>query len=377
MAKQTILEMGPEEKQRLLGELRRRRFGHLLGLHIVLLCAAGCSPTEIAAVLFCSRTSIYRVVEAYREGRLTEETAGEVPSLPVRATGLRASVCRTLKGLLEKGPQAFGWCRTRWSCATLVLELKAQQGLEVSAETLRRWLHQMDWVWKRAKHIARDDDPERAEKLARIRQCYEQIEELGPSGKRVMLFADELDIHLLPKVGFEWMPRAEQAEVWTPGKNHKAYLAAAWNAHSGQVIGCFSERKTNALFLQLLEAIEKVHPASSCDKIHVVLDNYGIHKAKAVERWLKEHPRFELLFLPSYCPKANPIERIFGDVHDHCTRNHKRTSLDDLLQDVVDYILDRGLWPYRLSDIYLAPEVTQALQALPPVLPSQRTDKAA
>jgi transposase len=54
----------------MLAELRRARYGYLLALHLLLLSAAGRSPTEIAAVLFCSRSSVYRVVKAYREGRL-------------------------------------------------------------------------------------------------------------------------------------------------------------------------------------------------------------------------------------------------------------------------------------------------------------------
>jgi hypothetical protein len=48
----------------MLAALRRARYGYLLALHILLLCAAGCPPTEIAAVLFCSRSSVYRTVRA-------------------------------------------------------------------------------------------------------------------------------------------------------------------------------------------------------------------------------------------------------------------------------------------------------------------------
>jgi transposase len=66
----------------------------------------------------------------------------------------------------------------------------------------------------------------------------------------------------------------------------------------------------------------------------VVVDNYKIHKAQAVDRWLAAHPRFELVFLPTYCPRASPIERIFGDVHDHVTRNHRRKRIRDLVSDV-------------------------------------------
>ena len=41
--------------------LRRTRYGYLLAFHILLLCVAGRNPTEIAAFLFCSRSSVYRI----------------------------------------------------------------------------------------------------------------------------------------------------------------------------------------------------------------------------------------------------------------------------------------------------------------------------
>ena len=82
--------------------------------------------------------------------------------------------------------------------------------------------------------------------------------------------------------------------------------------------------------------------------MYVVADNYCIHKAKAVEQWLAKHPRFTLLWLPTYCPRANPIERVFGDVHDKCTRNHKRKRLRDVVQDVEWHVQANGPWQYRL-----------------------------
>jgi Winged helix-turn helix len=76
--------------------------------------------------------------------------------------------------------------------------MQVQRGVQVSADTLRRWLHQLGWVWKRAKLVARDDDPEQISKLARIRFCFENL-----GRQAALLFADELDIHLLPKVGYQ------------------------------------------------------------------------------------------------------------------------------------------------------------------------------
>jgi Homeodomain-like domain len=67
MPKSTVVEIPPEEQAQMLAALRRARYGYLLALHILLLCATGRNPTDIAAVLFCSRSSVYRTVYAYRE----------------------------------------------------------------------------------------------------------------------------------------------------------------------------------------------------------------------------------------------------------------------------------------------------------------------
>jgi len=345
----------------MLSQLRRSRYGYLLALHVLLLSAAGRTPTEIAAFLFCSRSSVYRIVAAYRSNSLGFNFADDgslQPPVPTTTT-LLPSLRRSLLAVLRAAPQAFGWCRTRWSCATLAAQLKVNRSIEVSGDTWRRWLAEMGWVWKRAKLAAKDDDPQRISKLARIRWIFEH---LGP--KQLLLFADELDIHLLPKVGYAWMEKGTQLEVLTPGTNEKNYLAGALDILTGKMLHCVWFRKTNGLFIDLLKVIDGTYSACKYTKIFVVVDNYKIHKAKAVEQWLQRQRRIELVFLPTYCPKANPIERAFGDVHDKCTRNHQRKRLRDLVGDVIKHLQVNGPWQYKLSEIYYTPEVTAALQQM-------------
>ena len=117
------------------------------------------------------------------------------------------------------------------------------------------------------------------------------------------------------------------------------------------------ERKNRWLFIELLKVLDRACPAANFTKVYVVVDNYGIHKAKAVGAWLAQHPRFELVWLPRYCPRANPIERAFGDMHDKCMRNHKRKHLTELMADVTEHLRWNGPWRYRLSEIYYTPEV--------------------
>ena len=111
--------------------------------------------------------------EADEDGRL---------SPPLRTTVLVPMVRRSLVALLKAPPRAYGWCRTRWSCATLALTRQTKRGVTVSAETMRRWVHEVGWVWKRAKLVAKDDDPQRVGRLARIRYLYEQLHVLRGLG---------------------------------------------------------------------------------------------------------------------------------------------------------------------------------------------------
>ncbi|MDQ3254276.1 MAG: IS630 family transposase [Acidobacteriota bacterium] len=342
----------------MLCELRQARFGYLLALHILLLCAKGHTPTEIAAFLFCSRSSVYRAVEAYRRGEINlGGRCADPVTPPGRLSRYIPSLQRSLLSILKCAPETFGWCRTRWSCATLAAELKARRGITVSQEKVRRWLHELDYVWKRARHAALDSDPERITKLARIRHL---IEHVRPS--EMVLFIDELDIHLLPKIGYEWMLKGTQTEIMTPGQNQKQYLAGALNYLTGKITHVTAERKNRWLVIDLLRALDRQFPAAT--KMYLIADNYRIHKAKAVEEWLNLHLRFEIVWLPSYCPKANPIERAFGDVHDKCTRNHKRTRINELVGDVLWHLKRNGPWRYQLSSIYYTPEVDAAVAEL-------------
>lgn len=231
MPGKTILEIPIAEQEQMLAQLRAARYGHLLALHVLLLCAAGWTPTEIAVALFCSRSSVYRLVADYRAGHLDLGLVVATEAETVVPRRNRASLKRSLLCLVKHARAAFGWCRTRSSCATLALELQTRRGVSVSQDTIRRWLHELGYVWTSARHVARDDDPERVTKLARIRSI---IEGLLPS--EALFFADELDIHLLAKIGYEWTPKGTQVEVMTPGTNRKHYLAGALNYPTGRMV---------------------------------------------------------------------------------------------------------------------------------------------
>jgi transposase len=252
MPQSTIVEIPAEEQAQRLAALRRARYGCLLTLHLLLLGAAGRTPTDLAAALCCSRSSVYRAVRASRQGTLgwEHDAPGRFLS-PLPTTVLPPMLRRSLVALLKATPPAYGWCRPRWSCAPLAMTLQAKRGITVSAETMRRWLHEMGWVWKRAKRVATDDDPHRVERLARSRYHCEPLT-LGEA----LVFADALDIHLWPTVGCAWMPKGTQLEVMTPGQTQQYDLAGALELTTGARHHCLGPRTTNARFRDLLACLE-------------------------------------------------------------------------------------------------------------------------
>jgi transposase len=340
--------------------LRRARYGYLLAFPILLLWAVGRNPTEIAAFLFCSRSRVYRIVQAYRTGSLglRVDPDGQL-SIAVQPSVLMPWLTRSLGALLKKAPRASGWCRTRWSCATLAMTLQTTHGIAVSADTVRRWLHESGWVWKRATLAAKDDDPQRVDRLAWMRWPHENWQ-----AHAVMVLADELAIHLLPQVGAAWMLQGTQEESMTPGTHEQPSRAGALHRATGKVLYGLGPRKNHGWFRDLVTWLDTTDRAPAGTRISVVVDNDCMHKAKAVKQWWASHPRFALLWLPTYCPRANPIERAFGDGHDKCTRNHTRKRLRDLGQAVERHRHENGPWKYKLSQLYDAPEVTAAVERI-------------
>ena len=75
-------------------------------------------------------------------------------------------------------------------------------------------------------------------------------------------------------------------------------------------------------FRQLLTDILSVH-ADDPRPIVVVVDNFRIHAAQAVQAWLRSQRRLiRLYFLPTYAPRLNPIERLWHHVRRNVTDNY-------------------------------------------------------
>jgi hypothetical protein len=155
------------------------------------------------------------------------------------------------------------------------MPLQAKHGSAVSAETGRHWLHAIGWDWKRAKLIAKDDDPRRIDRLAWMRLHHATLQ-----AHAVMVLADALAIHLLPKIGAAWRLQGTQEESLTPGKNEKHSLPGALHLATEKRMYGLGLRKNNGLFRELLPLLGHTSPAQQSTRLYGVVDNAVFIKRK-------------------------------------------------------------------------------------------------
>lgn len=174
------ITIAPQVRKRLISEMKREaKPSRRLRMHIALLASDGRSPTEIARVLFCSRTTVYAVVSRFvREGEAAfddRHKRGPEPSLGKEADE------RVEKLLEEDSPATHGWLRSRWSCKLLALQFLSERLASVSRETVRRALHRLDFRWRRPRPVPPDKDSEEQieEKHARLEDVVQMTEEAG------------------------------------------------------------------------------------------------------------------------------------------------------------------------------------------------------
>jgi len=324
-------------KRRLERQARRCKDDQLrIRYLIVLNLARGSTPTETAKSLGIHRSTVYRVAARYRD-------YGEAGLVDRREENgeekLDERYLATLWQLVESSPLEHGWKRPTWTREMLLETMRQKTGVRIHVATMSRALKRIGARRGRPKPTVDCPWSKRA-KNKRLREIETLLETLPED--EVALYEDEVDIHLNPKIGLDWMVRGQQKVVVTPGNNEKRYLAGALNAKTGELIWVEGEKKNSTLFILLLWELHLHYPEAKT--IHVILDNYSIHHTEQVRLTLATEAgqRFALHFLPPYCPDHNKIERTWQDLHANVTRNHRCSTMSQLMKNTRAYLRKRN-----------------------------------
>ncbi len=307
---------------------------------IVLQLAHGEHPAAIAAILGCNVSTVYRTRQAFLRAGEASLIPKKSPGRPRRVTGHQE---RELDRALAHEPRAVGKNFSNWTAPNLKVHLH----WTVHAVTVWRHMRRLKWRWRRpVPQVASPDRRYRA-KARYLRRLRAQARR----GEVHLYYADERDVALLPTISGRWMRQGQQTQVNTPGQNAKQYVFGAVNYLTGALIWLTWPNKNNVGFRHLLQQVVAHHQQTPV-KIVIILDNFRIHKAKAVQAWLRAHrTQLRLYFLPTYSPRLNPIERVWRHFRRNVTDNFYFGTLAHLMTAVKSFLTELASSPTVILSI--------------------------
>ena len=198
-----ILVQLPHHIKRQIRKRKRKSHdpGVVLRCQIILAAAKPTTRRAIADALDCSVSWISRVIAHFRERGVAALEDAREDNGQVK---LDEDYLALLYALVDGSPQQHGFPRPTWTRELLVKVMFLKTGVLVNVGTMSRALKQIGARLGRPRPTVGCPWP-KPRKNRRLRQIRQVLENLAAD--EVAVYLDEVDIHLNPKIGADWMNR--------------------------------------------------------------------------------------------------------------------------------------------------------------------------
>jgi transposase len=214
-----------------------------------------------------------------------------------------------------------------------VARIEALTGMHLSESQTRRVMKQMGMALRKVAPVPGKADPQLQFEFFE-REMLPRLDE-AKEGKRKVFFVDAAHFVLGAFLGMIWC--FSRIFLRTSAGRHRYSVLGAVDSHSKELITIRTTGNINAdVVIRLLDLIRLRHPEVA---ITLVLDNARYQHCAAVKTKAAELS-IELLFLPSYSPNLNLIERLWKLVKKRCLTNR---YYEDFVafRHAIDTCLDR------------------------------------
>jgi transposase len=161
-------------------------------------------------------------------------------------------------------------------------------------------------------------DPDYASKVRRLYRCLRDAAQHPDTV--VALFLDEFGSPRWPEVAPTW--GGETAVAPRAGNNQQWRTIGALNALTGQVNyldGYIVGRQQVSQFYGLLDRAY----SKKVERMYVIQDNWNIHTHPDVLTAVASYPRIKPVWLPTYAPWLNPIEKLWRWLRQDILKMHR------------------------------------------------------
>ncbi len=205
-------------------------------------------------------------------------------------------------------------------------------GVALSISDAISLMHRLGFSYRKPKPLpAGADEAAQAAHIA----AYEQLLN-GLQPDETVVFADAVHPEYQSRPAHGWFPAGEKVAVKATSGRQRLNIHGAFNLETSAFTFVEACRISAETTLQLLKKLERVYRKKRW--IHVFLDNARYHHARMLRPWLERAEcRIKLHFLPAYAPHLNPIERLWGVMHEHITHNRHHQDFAAFAEAITDF----------------------------------------
>jgi len=303
--------LSPSE-QMILKEAHRaaREKRHADKIKTILLLNKGLSYEEIAENLLLDDSTPRRYYKIWErkglDGLVENHYEGRSPNLTEEQ-------CAELKEHLDQViyPNA----------KAIVAYIAKTFGVNYTPEGLVHLLHGLGFVYKKTKPVPGKADPEKQKAFI---ETYHQLkEQKGPNDRIYFMDGTHPNHNAMPAYG--WIAKGVTKEIPTNTARQKINLNGAIDISDFDLViredPTLNAQSTIALFRQ----IEAKNPLA--EAIYVIADNAPYYRSKLIREHLQDS-KIKIVFLPSYSPNLNLIERLWKFFHKTVQYNQYYSTFD-------------------------------------------------
>jgi transposase len=310
----------------------------------VLMLNNGFTPKQISLALLLDEVTIYRYLKQYQEkgieGLLEYHYTGGQTRLTFNQeqelrTFLKTNTQRTVKEVVE--------------------HIRKTYQINFSVIGTTKLLHRLGFTYKKPKVI-----PGKADRVKQIEflKQYQNIKSQLKTNDQVY-FLDSTHPQHNTQPSYGWILKGKQNDkfIKTNTGRERLNLNGALSLNDKTAIVLEEKTINKKAIINLLEAIKKKQKNG---KVYLILDNASHHHARMVKRWILHHPRFKLIFLPTYSPNLNLIERLWRFFHQKVTWNHYFETFTEFRTTSLNFFQNLKIYENELKTL-----LTDNFQLLP------------
>jgi hypothetical protein len=156
---------------------------------------------------------------------------------------------------------------------------------------------------------------------SKVRQLHRCLRDAARHPDTVVaLFLDEFGYQRWPEVAPTW--GMETAVAQRAGNNQQWRTIGALNALTGQVNYLDGYLVGRQQVIHFYSCLDRAYP-KQVELIYVIQDNWNIHTHPDVLTALESYPRITPVWLPTYAPWLNPIEKLWRWLRQDILKMHR------------------------------------------------------